>query len=294
MRAFCAEYTVFHDPDLAVEGRAMLDVLSASFTRCGYEVVTPEGGDLAAEIRTRAPSCDVGLVIAPDDILASLTRAVEECTHNIGCGSMNVALCANKQRTAQILASHGIPTPAEKATGTKVIKPVHGCAAHGVRLSEAAPAAGEIGQEYIEGEHLSVSLVGSRIVGEACLYYSGAAPLVLAVNRQQVSLQDGVFVYAGGETPIEHPRHDEIVDAAVRAATVLGCQGYTGVDIVLADRPYVVDVNPRPTTSMAGIAACMEEEIAAILVDASYGKPPERVHFNGRVRFDKDGQVVRL
>jgi len=64
--------------------------------------------------------------------------------------------------------------------------------------------------------------------------------------------------------------------------------------VVLADRPYVVDVNPRPTTSMVGIAACMEEEIARVLVDASYGKAPASVHLSGRVRFDKDGRLERL
>ncbi|EJG07848.1 ATP-grasp fold domain protein, DUF201-type [Methanofollis liminatans DSM 4140] len=293
MRAFLAEYTVFHDPDLAIEGRAMLETLSGSFRRCGYEVVTPAGGDLGAEIRALAPSCDVGLVIAPDHLLAPLTRAVEDCTHNIGCGSMNVALCANKRRTSAILASHGIPVPAEKTVGLKVIKPVSGCGAHGVRLSEDAPGEGEIGQEYIEGEHLSVSLVGSRIVGEACLYYSGAPFLVLAVNRQAVTVEDGAFAYHGGETPVGHPRLDEIVATAVRAATVLGCQGYVGVDIVLADRAYVVDVNPRPTTSMVGIAACMEEEIASVLVNASYGKAPASVQLSGGARFDKDGRVER-
>jgi len=294
MRAFLAEYTVFHDPDLAVEGRAMLEALSGSFTRCGYEVVTPAGGDLGAEISALAPSCDVALVIAPDHLLAPLTRKIEDCTHNIGCGSMNVALCANKRRTSGILAAHGVPVPSEKTDGLKVIKPVSGCGAHGVRLSEDAPGEGEIGQEYVEGEHLSVSLVGSRIVGETCLYFSGDPFLTLAVNRQSVTVEDGAFAYRGGETPVDHPRLDEVVETAVRAATLLGCQGYVGVDIVLADRPYVVDVNPRPTTSMVGIAACMEEEIARVLVDASYGKAPASVHLSGRVRFVKDGRLERL
>lgn len=271
----------------------MLETLSGSFGRCGYEVVTPAGGDLDAEIAALAPSCDVGLVIAPDHLLAPLTKKVEDCTHSIGCGSMTVALCANKRRTAGILATHGVPVPAEKNDGLKVIKPVSGCGAHGVRLSEDAPGRDEIGQEYIEGEHLSVSLVGSRIIGEACLYFSGDSYLTLAVNRQFVSVEDGAFVYRGGETPADHPRRNEIVETAVQAATLLGCQGYVGVDIVLADRPYVVDVNPRPTTSMVGIAACMEEEIARVLVDASFGKAPASVHFSGRVRFDKDGRIER-
>ena len=74
--------------------------------------------------------------------------------------------------------------------------------------------------------------------------------------------------------------------------TVLGCQGYCGVDVVVADKVYVVDVNPRITTSLVGIAACMEEEIATLLVSASQGNAPGKVHFNGSVRFDARGTVT--
>jgi predicted ATP-grasp superfamily ATP-dependent carboligase len=66
------------------------------------------------------------------------------------------------------------------------------------------------------------------------------------------------------------------------------------VDLVVSDQPYVVDVNPRITTSLIGIAAVMEEEIADLLIRASHGDVPERVHHRGRVQFTKEGQVTRL
>jgi hypothetical protein len=75
---------------------------------------------------------------------------------------------------------------------------------------------------------------------------------------------------------------------------VLGCQGYAGIDLIAGDRIYVLDVNPRPTTSLVGIAAVMKEEIADILIRASYGDAPAEVHLSGRVRFDRDGVIHRL
>ncbi|KUG20597.1 MAG: ATP-grasp domain-containing protein [Methanomicrobiaceae archaeon] len=292
MRAFLAEYTVCNEPDLAAEGNAMLSVLRRSFLRCGYEVVSPEGEQFEQEIRKLAPGCDLGLVIAPDYLLSRYTYLLEQLTHNIGCGSMNIAVCANKRRTASILSAHGISVPEEVKSGSRVIKPLMGCAAQHVRLSDDDPQDGEIGQRHIEGDHLSVSLVGSRVTGNACEYYSGKPPLPLAINRQYIAIDDdGAFHYLGGETPVEHPRQDEIIAVATEAMNVLGCQGYAGIDLIVADRIYVVDVNPRPTTSLVGIAACMEEEIADILVKASYGAGPETVHLSGRVRFDKDGRV---
>lgn len=295
MRALVAEYTVAHDPVLAAEGAAMLAVLRGSFERCGYEVVHPGSGDFLAEIGQLAPHCDVGLVIAPDHLLFTYTSALERLTHNIGCGSMNAAICADKRISAAILSRNGIAVPEEAAAGLRVVKPEQGCAAQGVRLTDEEPDRGEFAQRFIDGEHLSVSLVGSRVVGDACSYYTGRPPILLAVNRQYISIDDqGRFHYNGGETPVIHERQDEIVDTATRALNALGCQGYTGIDIVLADRPYVVDVNPRITTSIVGIAACMEEEIADILVAASRGAGPGSVHLSGRVRFTTNGTVERL
>lgn len=296
MKAFLAEYaSLANDPAVGAEGAAMRDVLTASFEAIGYEVVAPASADLDAEIRRLAPGCDAGLVIAPDHLLAGFTRTLEGLCHNVGCGAMNVAVAANKQRSSAILARHGIPVPAARDEGRRVVKPVRGCGAHGVRLTEAPAGEGEFGQEYVEGEHLSVSLVGSRVVGDVCEFWSGDPPLVLALNRQAIEVDGaGRFHYRGGETPVDHPRRDECVEVARKAVEVLGCQGYAGVDLVLGDRPYVVDVNPRVTTSVVGIAAVMEEEIADVLVRASRGEGPTEVHLAGRARYDADGTVARL
>jgi predicted ATP-grasp superfamily ATP-dependent carboligase len=295
MKALLAEYTLANDPDLAREGAAMFAVLSRSFERCGYEVVSPEKADFVGEIRRLAPECEVGLVVAPDHLLFSFTAALEALTHNLGCGSMNTMVCADKRMTASILGRHGIPVPGKAGPGRRIIKPVKGCGSQGVHLSFREPGPGELSEAYIKGEHLSVSMVGSRLVGNACSYYSGDPPLLLAVNRQEIDIDcEGRFHYLGGETPVVHKRQEEIVRTATSVLTVLGCQGYTGVDIVLADRPYVVDVNPRITTSIVGIAACMKEEIADILIRASRGEGPSVVHLSGSVRFDSGGMVERL
>ncbi|WP_292728130.1 ATP-grasp domain-containing protein [Methanoculleus sp.] len=299
MKAILAEYTVCNDPELAPEGAAMLAAIRESFERCGYEVVTPERPDFEGEIRRLAPGCDVGLVIAPDRLLFRYTQILEGLTHNVGCGSMNAAVCANKQRTAAILARNGVAVPPDAGEGKRIVKPVTGCGAQGVRLTDEEPdeepGAGEFAQAYVEGETLSVSLVGSRVTGNVCEYYSGNPPLLLAVNRQEIAVgDDGRVRYLGGETPVHPDREEEIVEVAVRAMNILGCQGYAGIDIIAGDQIYVVDVNPRPTTSLVGIASVMEEEIADILVKASHGEAPAEVHLSGSVRFDKDGRISRL
>jgi predicted ATP-grasp superfamily ATP-dependent carboligase len=259
MKVLVAEYTVFHDPDLAPEGEAMLRVLEKSFTRCGHEVLVPEGGDFAGELASLAKEADAGLVIAPDHLLSRFTKIIEDSTHNLGCGSLACAVCANKKLSGRILQAHGISVPAEQASGLRVIKEVSGCGTRNMRIS--------------------------------CLYATGTPPLPLALNHQHLEIVDGVFHYRGGETPANHPRQGEIFEIACRTVSILGCQGYIGVDVVVGDQIYVVDVNPRFTTSITGIAAIMEEEIADLIIGASKGILPERIHLRGRAVYDAEGRV---
>ena len=294
MNILLAEYTVSHEPSLAPEGRAMLDVLTGSFSRIGCTVLTPEPGrDFSGEILRLGKICDEGLVIAPDHLLARYTKQLEDVTRNIGCNSFSIAVCANKRRTGQILQSHGIDIPRECDSGSRIVKKITGCGAIGVRLTDGPQTTEEFGQEYIEGEHLSMSLIGSRVVGETCLYFTGEGPLLLALNRQNIIIgPNGDVSYLGGETPVDHPRKEEMYRICSQVIAVLGCQGYVGIDMVVTpDRIVVVDVNPRPTTSIVGIAACMKEEIGQVIMDASYGKAPESVHMSGYARFVSDGTV---
>ena len=117
MKVLLAEYTTARDPALAPEGAAMLDILHKSFTRCGYDVVLPGTGDFYDGNRAARPDYDMGLVIAPDTLLANFTLPIEQHSHNLGCGSMNAALCANKVTTGKLLKSHGIPVPGEAGEG---------------------------------------------------------------------------------------------------------------------------------------------------------------------------------
>ena len=104
-----------------------------SFTGCGDEYCR-RPGDFGEEISRLAPACDMGLVIAPDHLMAKYTALLEQYTHNLGCGSMNAALCANKVRSAKILRSGtGSPSPVTHLLADMSVKPVSGPGAQGVR-----------------------------------------------------------------------------------------------------------------------------------------------------------------
>jgi predicted ATP-grasp superfamily ATP-dependent carboligase len=311
MKILIAEFAVGTDIEksLIPEGAAMLKTLAESFVRSGHEVYYPAAGteigagtalkstaeSFRQVIEREAKKCDAGLLIAPDGMLPELNRILEENTVNLGCSPEAAACCADKLLCTEILKKAEINAPeiAQKAEKGKkyVIKPRFGCGAEETYLVTDFENIGEfIASEYIEGEHLSVSLI------------AGKKPLPLTVNRQFIEFYDNKggeidnsektgtsgIKYNGSLTPYQTPRKNELYETAISTAKCLGCSGYVGVDIVLSDFPYVVDVNPRPTASIFGISRVMREEIGELLLMNRFGTLPDSVHIEGEYHFSKD------
>jgi predicted ATP-grasp superfamily ATP-dependent carboligase len=281
MKILLAEYSICAGLQaLAVEGRAMLDALKRSFEMAGCNVSIPE--DFQDSLRKLSKECDCFLLIAPDDMLERYTAMIEGRCINLGSSAKVARLCADKQETTELLLYNGIPAPRivhEK--GVKcVVKPRYGCGSEGIFISPGpVERDGLISTEYIEGEHLSVSLIGGNTV------------LPLTLNRQHIRRYESSGVsyldYDGNEVPCNHDAKDEIIEVACRAGKVLGCRGLFGIDIVYGDRPYVVDVNPRPTTAVIALSRVLDDNIAELILKARFGTLPEKVKTRGSYSFTK-------
>ncbi|MBW6470870.1 MAG: ATP-grasp domain-containing protein [Methanosarcinaceae archaeon] len=302
MKILLAEYAVGTGMGgtFLLEGRAMLQTIAGSFIELGHNVAYPSAGttlvsgtpvesnedNFATVLEREAKKCDAGLVIAPDELLFDLTSVIEDNTLNLGCTPESAALCADKVRCTEILNSAGIPAPQiirqEHAKGGYyVVKPRYGCASEDTRIcTNFTQQEGFIATEYIEGEHLSVSLI------------CGEKSLSLTVNKQMIVIhpenENSEIEYNGNLTPYKTTRQKELYDTAISATDALSCRGYVGVDIVLADKPYVVDVNPRPTTSLFSISKVMKQEIADLLLKNRLGGLPDSVDISGEYMFTKE------
>lgn len=291
MKIMVGEYAVATgDPEIIGEGCAMLASLANSFDASGHRVQYPaahpvtgirgdavECTDFEQSIEEIARTCDAGIVIAPDELLAGLTRIVEENTVNLGCPSGSVQKCADKLVCSEILSDNGIAVPGTADNAERyVVKPRWGCASDGISVVPEKVDSGNsfVVTEFVEGEHLSASL----IIGETTL--------PLTVNKQII--ETGAEIgYDGGIVPYYTPRWDEIMGVAADAARVLGCRGYVGIDIVAGDQLYVVDVNPRPTTSILGIVRVIDQEIGDLLIRARFGGLPGAIGLTGSFSFTK-------
>ncbi len=136
-------------------------------------------------------------------------------------------------------------------------------------------------QEFIQGDAVSVSLL-----------VAGGKASSVSLNRQKINVAspDGVSSYEGGVVPINHRLKQKAFKAAEKAVKAFsGLKGYVGVDLVLSDqKPFVVDVNSRLTTSYIGLSKTAGFNVAQALVDAVMkGQFSAKLGNNGFACFSK-------
>ena len=302
--------------DRIAEGRAMREAVVTDLARLpGTEILVVERRE---DFGKALLSVEGALVVAPEEngILERLCRRVERQGRRLlGPSSSAVHLMADKLRTAGVLAAAGVATPRTESIAFEralarlralrvpfLMKPRDGCGGQGVvvvrRRADIREALGVVRratrrgdflvQDYIAGAAASVSFV----VSDGCLD--------LGLTRQRLRRGPG-FVYTGGETLWPHPLSGEAVGTARAAIETLaracgGVRGYLGVDLVLGrGRVFVIEVNPRLTTSYVGLRQSFGENLALFLVEAAAGRPlPARPAPIARCRFRADGTITML
>lgn len=227
--------------------------------------------------------------IAPesDGILERLSQlAVAHGKCLLGSMPQAVALAASKRAMATALTVAGVPAvptylpeavPNEKACAW-VTKPDDGVGCTGTRhfadtaalhawLGQGARAPSCVVQPYSDGIPASISM----------LCRDGRAWL-LSCNRQDVRLEDGSFTFHGCvlNGMVDYWQEFERIASAVAAAAP-GLAGYVGIDVIVADGVItVLEVNPRLTTSYAGLRRATGINPARLVLDLLY---------NGRFTF---------
>jgi tyramine---L-glutamate ligase len=118
-----------------------------------------------------------------------------------------------------------------------------------------------IAQKFIRGEAASVSLLST-----------GKKAKALSLNKQNVNLAgpEAASSYEGGAVPFEHWLKQEAFKIAEKVIeTFSDLKGYIGVDFVFTEhKPFVVDVNPRLTTSYVGLRKVARFNVAEALVNS--------------------------
>jgi len=109
---------------------------------------------------------------------------------------------------------------------------------------------------------------------------------------------DGRFRYHGGRCPLPRDLDSRARKLALAAVHLVGdARGFVGVDLLLdtsgAQKDWVVEVNPRLTTSYVGLRALCTSNLAAAWLAVVSGELPSPLPawHPGTVRFHPDGTV---
>jgi predicted ATP-grasp superfamily ATP-dependent carboligase len=232
-------------------------------------------------------ACGAALVVAPESegALERVSALLADAgVLLLGSPPRAVAVAADKWECHRRFVHAGLPTPhtvcvapadAEKAAGRLgypvVLKPLDGAGCDGVSMATDAVllraalrspvlrrAPSVLVQRYIEGQAASVSLL-----------VTGGRSIALSLNGQRV--RPGMpFAYDGGVASLRHPRSAEAQRLARRAVALIpDLCGYVGVDLVLGEEAcWLIEINPRPTTSYVGLRRVLGLNMAAAVWDA--------------------------
>lgn len=222
---------------------------------------------------------DAVWVIAPETggVLESLSRRVVDAgARLLGSSPDAIGVAASKHATACALERTGVPAiPAfrlhearQSAPHPWVAKPDDGCGCETTRVFPTLQAASAwvaerpnphrfVLQPYVQGEAASLSALARD-----------RRAWLLSVNRQCIELEDGALRFAGSVVNAIADSDGVFQRLAERVTQAIpGLWGYFGVDLILADSgPIVVEVNPRLTTSYAGLRAALGVSVAAMVV----------------------------
>lgn len=238
--------------------------------------------------------CDAAWIIAPetDDILLKFTQAVEKAQKLLLSNpSSAIIKTADKLQTFNILTAHNIPTIPTQYIPTQrllelavydnlsnfiqfplVVKVrdgvgcedsfvIHNQTEFHFAIKQINPEKNYIIQDFAEGDALSVS----------ALFKHGAAQLI-CLNHQHIEVKNQQFKLVACEVNIRVDNKAPYQALLKNIATAFpDLFGYVGIDLILADKLYAVEINPRLTSSYSGINQALGINVADLVLQLFNG-----------------------
>ncbi|MCA9084665.1 MAG: ATP-grasp domain-containing protein [Planctomycetaceae bacterium] len=255
---------------------------------------TAAGCDDLADLLLSQTSEPVAVILIAPEIGMALPKLVR-CLRRRGIAVLAprtevVEACSDKWQTHELLQRSGLPTIATERLETIsrlglaedekcIIKPRDGAGCEGVftttpreiarrQVPGAGSSPGRIVQPLIEGQSLSVGLIGQG---------QGHSPLFLPVAEQNIQWAGGRPRYRGGRVParLSASLKSDITDLCHRIAWTLQLEdGYVGVDLILpsaASSVIITEINPRLCSSYLGYRLATPDNLATWVLQRRIG-----------------------
>jgi tyramine---L-glutamate ligase len=281
-----------------------------------HVVQIASSGEADPTMERAAETVDAAYVVAsePNHVLQSIVECIETTgALSLNCQAKGIELAADKTLLGERVKNLRLNfpkteifhanDPIEEITAgisgelsfPVVIKPESGAGCSGLSViqneMQVAMALAKIRKETATGDVAAQELIGG-VPGSVSLISTGTEALPVSLNLQVVNIDgpDGISSYEGGSVPLEHPLREEAFASAKQVVESFGyLRGYVGVDLILTEnKAFIIEVNPRLTTSFVGLRKVANFNIAQAIADAVLkNELPKNPRTNGCGCFSK-------
>lgn len=282
---------------LAEEGALMRDALLYDLSSLSYRISTTvdarlsdprycaecvkvsAGDDVWQVWKTLMQSADAVWLIAPetDGILHYLTQiAALQGKLVLGCELVSIEVCSDKLATYLALKQADIltlPTYTyqnwRRSDSGWLAKPIDGAGCEDVVYYDDAE---DLNHWLVQHNKLLTHVIQPYKVGVpasiSCVMYRGKAQL-LSCNRQLIEINNHRLSYQGSiiNGMCEHWQAFEVLANQI-AIAIPGLAGYVGIDVIVNNHSvYALEINPRLTTSFAGLREATGTNPAELIIN---------------------------
>ena len=174
-----------------------------------------------------------------------------------------------------------------------IAKPRFGVDCESLKIISSKRDIDELEEIYPEGSRF---IVQEFIPGDVCsvtLISDGKNAIPISLNKQIVEIDENGGKYLGGYVPYEHEMKEKAFEVAKKACeSIPGIKGCVGVDLIIADDVYLIEINSRFTTSYVGLSKVANINIGKTIIDLIDKKISieelGQIEYKDKVSFFKD------
>lgn len=183
----------------------------------------------------------------------------------------------DKTLTQEYLESLGIPVPKIMPRGQypAMIKPRTGSGGWRNRVIRDNEELARWLEDFDYPPYLVQEVVSGTAASVCCVADGAGNARALAANRQILRGEDCEnFGFSGSMTPYQSEGAMQMMEIAEKIAGASGCQGTLGIDFVLGDEPWAIEVNPRFQATLDTVEASLGINLFSMHADACRGVLP--------------------
>ena len=245
-------------------------------------VAIHEQGDVWSIWNQCVANADAVWPIAPETsgVLSRFTALAESHQKTLlGSNAHAVDIAGSKMATFKTLQSAGINAVPSYSTddwpkdeaGAWVTKPDDGVGCDGTLYFATTANLADWLEQGVATQHI-IQPYRSGVAASLSMLCKQGQAWLLSCNQQKITLQEGKFSYHGSvlNGMAEHSQAFEHLAQQI-AAAIPGLAGYVGVDVLVHQGHIeVLEINPRLTTSYAGLHQAIGCNPAGLVLDLLY------------------------